>query len=89
MTGALAPSNSPPEYKFKDTSYLFFVRRILPKTLLIGKHKKIFFVKILTDTSTIFESSFWGGAEALLFLKLVIRNFLVQKVVKCAGNGDF
>ena len=46
-------------------------------------------INFLTDTLTIFESSFWGGAEALLFLKIVIRNFLVQKVPELAKNRDF
>ena len=45
----------------KDTSYLLFLRRILPKTLLIGKRKNILVVKILKDTLTIFKSSFWEG----------------------------
>ena len=53
--------------RVKDTSYLLFLRRILPKTLLIGKRKKIFFVKSLKDTLTIFKSSFWEGRSTFNF----------------------
>ena len=75
--------------QLKDTPDFFEKSQYSRVLLIMSKHKKIFFVKILPDSSPIFEANFWGGIPTFHFQKLSregsqlghFRNLMTGKVV--------